>query len=188
MQKPLAGRKVAILVGNGFDEIQMTDCQRALLGAGAAVKVVSTANGLVNGWQGKGWGHYHPVDQQVGETLAADFDMLVLPGGERSLAKLLETAHTARIIRGFRDGGKPIASIGSGVDLLIAADRVSGLELSANETAREKAAAAGATVSTEPSLVNANVLTATDEVEIRVFVQQMLDLFAAHGEAMKSAA
>ena len=187
MQKPLAGRKVAILVGNGFEEIQMTDCQRALLGAGAAVKIVSTANGLVNGWQGKGWGHYHPVDQQVGETLAADFDMLVLPSGERSLTKLLETAHTSRIIRGFRDANKPIAAIGSGIDLLIAADRVLGLELSMNEASREKAIAAGAKVCEETMTVNANVLSAGDQVEIPAFVQQMLELFG-HVNSMQSAA
>ncbi len=188
MQKPLAGRKVAILVGNGFEEMQMTDCQRALIGAGAAVKIVSTANGLVNGWQGKGWGHYHPVDQQVGETLAADFDMLVLPSGERSLAKLLETAHTTRIIRGFRDGNKPVAAFGSGVDLLIAADRVMGLEISVNESSREKATAAGAQISEQPMTNTGVVLSATDLAEVPAFVQQMIELFASGGESIQNAA
>ena len=188
MQKPLAGRKVAILVGNGFEEMQMTDCQRALIAAGAAPKIVSTANGLVNGWHGKGWGHYHPVDQQVGETLAADFDMLLLPSGERSLTKLLETAHTTRIIRGFRDAGKPVAAIGSGIDLLVAADRVVGLELSLNETSREKAIAGGATVSEEPMLHSGPVLSATDAVDMPAFTAAMIEAFAKDGELVQSAA
>ena len=177
MQKPLAGRKVAILVANGFDEISMTDCQRALLGAGATIKLVSTAGGLVNGWHGAAWGHYYPVDQQVSETLAADFDMLLLPGGERSLIKLLETAHTARIVRGFRDADKPVAAIGSGVDLLIAADRVVGAEISVAEAGREKAEAVGARPSTEPMIQDGQRLTAAPEADLPAFIQHMLTMF-----------
>jgi protease I len=187
MQKPLAGRQVAILIGNGFDEIQMTDCQRALLGAGAAVKIVSTASGLVNGWHGQSWGHYYPVDKQVGETLAADFDMLYLPGGERSLAKLLETAHTTRIIRGFRDADKPVAAIGSGVDLLAASDRVTGLQVSANEASHEKIVAAGGGISANATTLDGSVLTAADSADLAAFVQDVLAHFSA-ATAMKSAA
>jgi protease I len=187
MHKPLAGRKVAILIGNGFDEIQMTDCQRALLGAGAGVKIVSTAPGLVNGWQGKGWGHFYPVDQQVSETLAADFDMLYLPGGERSLGKLLETAHTKRIIRGFRDSGKPVAAIGSGIDLLAAADRLLGAEISANPGSADKAISAGAKIAAAPITCDGALLTARDDADLPAFVQQMLELFSSR-DSMQSAA
>ncbi len=187
MQKPLAGCKIAVLVGNGFEEIQMTDCQRALLGAGAAVKIVSTAPGLVNGWQGKGWGHYYPVDQQVSETLAADFDMLVLPGGERSLAKLLETAHTLRIIRGFRDAGKPVSAIGTGIDLLAAADRLVGCSVSVNDSSRDKAVAAGAQVAEEPIAHDGVLLTARDDADLSAFIQQTIELFAS-ADAIKRAA
>ena len=31
MHKPLAGKNVAVLVASGFEEIQMTDAQKALL-------------------------------------------------------------------------------------------------------------------------------------------------------------
>ena len=187
MQKPLLGCKIAILVGNGFEEIQMTDCQRALLGAGATVKIVSTAPGLVNGWQDKGWGHYYPVDQQVSETLAADFDMLVLPGGERSLAKLLETAHTLRIIRGFRDTNKPISAIGSGIDLLAAADRIAGATISANEASREKAVSVGAQVSDESIAHDGVLLTARDDADLPSFIQQTIEMFASSRTVQKAA-
>jgi protease I len=187
MHKPLSGCKIVILVGNGFEEIQMTDCQRALAGAGAIVKTVSTAPGLVNGWNGKGWGHYYPVDQQVAETLAADFDMLLLPSGERSLAKLLETAHTLRIIRGFRDSNKPVAAIGSGVDLLVAADRLAGVSISINPSSIEKATAIGAQATGDAITQDGFVLTARDDADLAAFIQQMLELFAS-SDALKRAA
>jgi protease I len=177
MQKSLTGRKVAILVGNGFDEMQMTDCQRALLGAGATLKIISPAPGLVHGWQGSskgegGWGHYHPVDHQTSETLAADFDMLLLPSGERSLAKLLETGHTLRIIRGFRDAGKPVAAIGSGISLLKEAGRLEGVTVAGGEDIIK---------------IDGNILTATDTVEMKGFIEAMLTLFAGE-ESLKTAA
>ncbi len=172
MQKSLTGRKVAILVGNGFDEMQMTDCQRALLAAGATLKIISPAPGLVHGWQGNTWGHYHPVDQQTSETLAADFDMLLLPSGERSLAKLLETGHTLRIIRGFCDAQKPIAAIGSGIAMLKESGRIEGVETA---TAEENPKLAG------------TVLTATDTIAMPAFIEAMLALFAGE-TSLKTAA
>ena len=187
MHKPLAGRKIAILVGNGFDEIQMTDCQRALLGAGATVKIVSPASGLVNGWQGKSWGHYYPVDQHVAQTLAADFDMLVLPGGERSVTKLLETAHTVRIIRGFRDADKPVAAIGTGVDLIAAADRLTGMTVSANASSHEALQAAGAQFAETSMNTDGRLFTATDEAVLAEMVQSIVSFFAG-GEALEHAA
>src|SRR3546814_15118488 len=85
MDHPLAGKTVAILVANGFEELEMTEPQRALLGAGATLKLVSPEQGLVNGWHGKAWGHYFPIDTQISEALAADFDALLVPGGKRGI-------------------------------------------------------------------------------------------------------
>ncbi len=188
MHKPLAGRKVAILIGNGFDEVQMTDMQRALIAAGASPKIISTSNGLVNGWQGAGWGHYYPVDQQVSETLAADFDMLVLPDGERSLAKLLQTAHSLRIVRGFRDAGKPVAAVGFGGSLIVEAGRADGLEMVVDEASRAKAEAAGAKLSDETMVTADNVMTAASTADMPLFIENMLALFATANDVMKSAA
>lgn len=75
MHKPLAGKNVAVLVASGFEEIQMTDAQKALLALGATVKLIGPES-LANGWHGDSWGHYFPVDAQISTTLSADFDML----------------------------------------------------------------------------------------------------------------
>src|SRR3546814_4592100 len=100
MDHPLAGKTVAILVANGFEELEMTEPQRALLGAGATLKLVSPEQGLVNGWHGKAWGHYFPIDTQISEALAADFDALLVPGGKRGIEKLAQNPHTKRLLKG----------------------------------------------------------------------------------------
>ena len=72
--RPLDGKLVVILVANGFDETEFTEPQRRMIQAGATVKVASRANGLVNGWYENSWGHFFPVDADLAETLAIDFD------------------------------------------------------------------------------------------------------------------
>lgn len=119
MSKPLPGTKIAILVANGFDQQDFTEVQKMLNGAGAKIKIISPDQGLVNGWEGQGWGHHFPVDQTLSTALGADFDMLVIPGGTRSMEKLKTTAHTKRFFNSFMNAGKPVAVFGDVADLLV---------------------------------------------------------------------
>ena len=61
----------------------------ALTKSKATIKVIAPEQGVVHGWQGDAWGHYFPVDAQIGEVLGSDFDILILPGGERGALKRL---------------------------------------------------------------------------------------------------
>ena len=106
--RPLNGKHVAIMVANGFEETEFTEPQKRLLQAGATVKVVSRANGLVNGWYENTWGHFFPVDGDLAETLAIDFDGLIVPGGMRSMEKLVEDAHAKRILAAFMRAETPV--------------------------------------------------------------------------------
>lgn len=149
MDSMLAGKKIALLVANGFEETDMTELQRALLNVGAAVQVISPEQALVNGWHGEAWGHYFPVDGALSSALAADFDALVVPGGFRSIEKLQTSQHTARFVKGFLDGDKPAVLIGDAVGLLVALERAEGRKVLAGESAAEALSAAGASVVSE---------------------------------------
>jgi protease I len=187
MDQPLAGKTIAILVANGFEETEMTEPQRALLKTGATLKVISPEQGLVNGWHGKAWGHYFPVDQQVAEVLAADFDMLILPGGERSVAKLAGNAHVRRIIGGFMDGGKPVAAIDDGVSLIAVAQKIKGRTVSASPAVREDLEAAGAVWSDEPLTIDKALLTADGLDTLPAFVDQLVKAFSEAAQVKKAA-
>ncbi len=176
----LAGKKIAILVANGFAETQLTSPQRALIEAGAKVKVISPEQGLVNGWHDTAWGHYFPVDEQIDSVLGSDYDMLMLPGGKRSIAKLVQTEHTARIIKSIIDAGKPVAAIGDGVGLLAFSERASGRRVTGAEEVLESLEKAGAEIAADEAIVHdGDVLTARDAEALDEFVEAMLNLFAA---------
>lgn len=188
MDKPLQGKTIAILVANGFEETQMTEAQRALLKVGATLRTISPEQGLVNGWHGTAWGHYFPVDKPVGDVLAADFDMLLLPGGERSVAKLQQSAHTKRIVGHFIDAGKPIAAIDGGVALLALTGRLKNLTVAAPDTAHADLQAAGAAIAEEGVVVSAETLvTARGLDDLMAFVEQLVRTFVDAAALRKAA-
>lgn len=187
MDQPLAGKAIAILVANGFEETEMTEPQRALLRAGATLKVISPEQGLVNGWHGTGWGHYFPVDKQVGDVLAADFDMLVLPGGERSTAKLAQNAHTRRIVSNFMDAGKPVAAIDHGIGLLALAQKLKGRVVAAPEVLADVLSEAGAVSSDEAVVTDKHLVTGHGLDNLMSFVEQVVKTFTEAAQIKKAA-
>lgn len=160
MTESLAGKTIALLVANGFEEIEMTEPQKALLGAGASVKLVSSETALVNGWHGAAWGHYFPIDGALSTQMAADFDALLVPGGHRSIIALAKSAHTNRFLKGFLDGDKPVVLVGDAASLLVGAERAAGRSVVAEGESAEALGAAGANVDGEvTSQVDGSLLT-----------------------------
>lgn len=186
--KPLAQKTIAVLAANGFEETEMTEPQRALLAAGAVVKLVSPEQALVNGWHGGSWGHYFPVDVPLSSSLAADFDALIVPGGERSVQKLLGTPHMQRFLRGFVDGDKPIAVIGGSINLLAVADRAKGRKLAADENTAEALGNAGAETLDQALVVDGALISARDDVETGALRDEVLRVFSERLGDMAEAA
>ena len=186
MTVTLAGKNVAILAANGFDENQMTEIQRALTTAKAKFKTIAPEQGVVNGWQKDHWGHYFPVDTQIGTALGSDFDFLVIPGGERAITKLKTNLHTRRIVNHFFEAEKPIAAIGAGVALLALSSKASGISVSAPAECHEELAAAGVIVSEDSHETYENVVTANGE-DISLWVAQALESFSVQQEELQAA-
>jgi protease I len=186
--QPLIGKNIAILVANGFEETEMTEPQRALLKLGATVRVISPEQGLVNGWLGAAWGHYFPTDKHVGDVLGADFDLLVLPGGERSVAKLMGSAHTKRIVGHFLDAGKGIAAIDDGVRLLAQSQKIKGRQVTGPATVEAEVTAEGGKLVDEAIVVDKSLVTARGLADLDAFVAELSRVFIAIAEQRRAAA
>lgn len=107
----LLNKKVAILLATGFEERDYNMFQKFFAGAGAHLKLVSTDQGLVTSWTDNGWGHNFAVDVPLNKALASDFAICVVPGGHRSLEKLVLSAHSSRFLNGFLASGKPVITV-----------------------------------------------------------------------------
>jgi protease I len=164
----------------------MTEIQRALTKVQAVIRTIAPEQGVVNGWQGEGWGHYFPVDVQIGEALGSDFDMLVVPGGERAIAKLKTNPHARRIISHFFDASKPIAAIGAGVSLLALSPKLSGRSVAVPAVMQDEVKASGAVISEEALEIEGNLLTSNGD-DIKVWVEQALNFFSQAEDLMQAA-
>ena len=104
----LSGQKIAIMVATGFDEQNFIEIQKMLMGQNAQLKVISPVAGLVQGRTGTQLGMSYPVDALLSETLAVDYDGLIIPFGEAHLSVLAEELHASRIIRAFLREDMPV--------------------------------------------------------------------------------
>ena len=77
----LNGRKIAILVAEGFEQSEMTEPRKALEQAGAETEIVSPAQGEVQGWNHFDKADRFHVDVPLEEAQADHYDALLLPGG-----------------------------------------------------------------------------------------------------------
>ncbi len=77
----LKGLKIAILIEDGFEQVEMVEPRKALDEAGAETRIVSPKNKHVRAWNFTKWGDEFPVDVVLDHAKPQDFDALLLPGG-----------------------------------------------------------------------------------------------------------
>src|SRR5437762_10821545 len=81
MARKLDGKKVAILVADGFEQVEMTKPREALDEAGADTKIVSLKPGKIQGMHHADKGDEFDVDLTLDEARPEEFDALMIPGG-----------------------------------------------------------------------------------------------------------
>jgi protease I len=107
----LKGLKVAILITEGFEEVEMVKPRQALTEAGANARIVSPKSSRVRAWNMTEWGKEYPVDVPLDEAQPQEFDALLLPGGVMNPDKLRMEPKAVEFVKSFFDEGKPVAVI-----------------------------------------------------------------------------
>lgn len=184
MEHRLDGKRVAILVADGFEQVEMTEPQKALEEAGASATLVSPAEGKVKGWDHTDWGEEFPVELSLDRARAEDFDALLLPGGVMNPDKLRTKPGAVRFARDFFAAGKPVAAICHAPWLLAEADVVRGRTLTSYPSLRTDLENAGAEWVDREVVVDAGLVTSRNPDDIPAFCRKMVEEIAegAHRE------
>ena len=111
MDDRLLNKRIAAVVDDGFEQVELTKPKEALEEEGAIVDIVSPKSGSVKGWQHTEWGDKFDVDLTIADANAADYDALLLPGGVMNPDRLRINPQAVQFIKAFVDSGKPIAAI-----------------------------------------------------------------------------
>ena len=107
----LKGLNVAILVTDGFEQVELTEPRKALDEAGATTKIVSPKHQRVRAWNFPDWSIELPVDVDLDQAKPEDFDALLLPGGVINPDSLRIEPNAVAFAKAFFDAGKPVAAI-----------------------------------------------------------------------------
>ncbi|MBI0475607.1 type 1 glutamine amidotransferase [Sphingomonas sp. MA1305] len=173
----LKGMKVAILVTDGFEQVEMTEPRKALDAAGADTRLVSPNTDQVKAWQLTDWGDTFPVDLPLAEASPDAFDAILLPGGVINPDTLRMNEDAVVFAQAYIDAGKPVASICHGPWTLIETGRLRGRRLASWPSLQTDVENAGAQWVDEPVVVDGNLVTSRKPDDIPAFNREMIALF-----------
>ncbi len=174
MAERLSGRRVAMLMTQGFEQVEMTEPRRALEEAGATVELVSPDEGTVKAWDRTDWGEEF-VDVPLSAARADAYDALVLPGGVRNPDRLRMNEQAVSFTRAFFEAGKPVAAICHAPWLLIEADVVKNREMTSFPSLKTDLENAGARWMDREVVVDQGLVTSRNPDDIPAFNRKMVE-------------
>jgi protease I len=172
------GLKVAILITDGFEQVEMTEPRRALDQAGADTKIVSPKRDQVRGWQFTEWGDPFRVDIPLDKAKPDSFDALLLPGGVINPDKLRMIPEAVRFARSFFDAGKPVAAICHGPWTVIETGYARGRRIASWPSLKTDLKNAGAEWTDQEVVVDGNLVTSRNPDDIPAFNRAMIEVFS----------
>jgi deglycase len=178
MANELRGKRIAALVDDGFEQVELTEPKQALENAGAQVDIVSPQPQKVKGWQHTKWGDEFSVDERLDNVTAGEYDALLLPGGVMNPDRLRINPKAVSLVKAFADSGKPIAAICHGPWTLIEAGVARGRTLTSWPSIATDLRNAGANWVDQECVNDNGLVTARKPADIPAFNKKMIEEFA----------
>jgi protease I len=174
----LKDRRVAVVVGDGFEESELIEPTKALRAAGARVDIISPKSDPIQAFK-----HHQPtikvdVDATLDQACPEDYDALLLPGGALNADGLRTDPKVQSFVKQMDSQGKPIAVICHGPWVLVSAGLAEGRTLTSWPTITDDLRNAGAQWVDREVVVDRNLVPSRGPKDLPAFNEQMLTLFA----------
>lgn len=175
-QNDLQGKRIAVLMTDGVEQVEYTKPRQFLEEHGAQVTLLAPKK---KGESVQGFNHLSPgdrfkVEMNVGEAKADAFDALVLPGGVANPDNLRTNPDAVRFIQAFSQARKPVAAICHGPWSLIDAGLVRGKRMTSWPSLRTDLRNAGAEWVDEEVVVDEKLITSRKPDDIPAFNRAVL--------------
>ena len=169
--KPLQGKRVAMLMTDGVEQIEYTSPRSYLEERGATVVLLSPKDA---GEEVQGFNHLQPgdkfrVEMNVRDANPTDFDALVLPGGVANPDNLRMSREAIDFIRGFDVEDKPVGAICHGPWTLIDAGIATAKHLTSWPSLKRDLMNAGAEWTDDEVVVDARLVTSRKPADLPAF-------------------
>ena len=175
MAAELTGKRILILATNGFEQSELEVPRDRLKAAGAEVHVVSPEQGEIKGWDQKDWGRPVKVDKALGDAKAADYDAIVLPGGQINPDLLRVDKQALALIKAFFDAGKTVAAICHAPWLLIDTGIAKGRKMTSYPSIKQDVINAGALWEDSEVVTDKGVITSRNPGDLEAFLNKIIE-------------
>jgi len=166
--------RILIIATDGFEQSELMKPRKALDDAGFETIVASLEDGKIKGWDNKDWGQSVSVDLTVDEVATADYQALLLPGGQINPDILRMNDRVIEIVRKFANSGKPVAAICHAPWLLAEAGVLRGRTVTSWPSIRTDLRNAGANVVDREVVVDGNLITSRNPDDIPAFSEALI--------------
>jgi len=178
MTQELNNKKIAILVVDGFEQVEMTEPKQAFEEAGAQTYIISPQSDRVQGWNHFDQADFFTVDVPLEQAKVDEYDALLLPGGVANPDQLRTEEQAVQFVKSFFDAGKPVAAICHGPWTLIEAKVVKGRTLTSWPSLKTDLENAGANWVDREVVEDNGLVTSRNPDDIPAFNDQAIKLFA----------
>jgi protease I len=173
----LKGLRVAILIADGFEQVELVEPRKALDGAGAKTVIVSPKSKRVRAWNLTDWGEEFRVDLNLESADVREFGALLLPGGVLNPDTLRMIPKAVAFVQAFFEANKPVAAICHGPCTIIEAGAAYGRRMASSPSLKTDLRNAGAEWLDQAVVVDGNLVTSRRPDDIPLFNQAMIELF-----------
>ncbi|SDS75707.1 protease I [Halopseudomonas litoralis] len=179
MTQSLQGKRVAILVTDGFEQVELTGPREALEKAGVRADIISSESGKVAGWNHTTPADEFEVDNTFDRIRLDDYDALLLPGGVVNSDNIRSNEMAQELVRDAARTNKTIAVICHGSWLLISAGVVQGKTITSWPSLSDDLKNAGANWVDQQVVVDGDLISSRKPDDIPAFSQAVIDALAA---------
>jgi protease I len=173
----LEGKRVAVLMTDGVEQVEYTGPRGFLEQHGAQVILISPkrVGESVQGMNHADKGDTFPVEMNVNDARPADFDALLLPGGEQNPLALRKSPESIAFIRDFYETDKPIAAICHAPWVLIDAGIAESKNLTSWPEIQDDLKKAGAEWIDQQVVIDKKLITSRNPDDIPAFNAALLE-------------
>jgi protease I len=177
-EQAISGINIAILVTEGFEQVELTGPRDALEQAGAIVRIISDKHGKVQGFNHDEKADEFDVDLIFDEADTTEFDAVLLPGGVFNSDNIRMIPGAQRFVQGMQKDGKPIAVICHGGWLLVSAGLVKGRTMTSWPSLQDDIRNAGGNWVDQEVQVDGNLVSSRKPADIPAFNRKVIEVLA----------
>lgn len=177
------GMRVAALVTDNFEQVELTGPRAAMEAAGATVRVISSHAGEIQGMRHDRLADRFPVDLLLQDAKPEDFDAVLLPGGVMNSDQIRMLPAARHFVQAMQLAGKPLFVICHGAWLLVSAGLARGRTLTSWPSLQDDIRNAGGTWLDEEVIVDGKLVTSRKPDDLPAFNAKLLQVLAQSREA-----